>query len=186
MAEALGCDVGAALRLGEDEGALDHRLRVQSKAFRGPICGHAIFSHRFADIGFERLGVSADAAFARGPNLRVCVIDFLNDRSGEASEVGQAAGQNCLAEVDIGEQTLQRIGRAVVRRIGESPAGELVPMRRGGKRQVFLAFEVMEEASFGQPGFCANVLDPCRAVALEADNLERRLQELCLRCVPGA
>src|SRR6266481_3693455 len=77
MVEAFGRRRGALLRLGEDEGALDDGLGVEREAFGGPIAAHIVFPHRLADIGLERLRMSADRSFARGPDLWMRCVSLL-------------------------------------------------------------------------------------------------------------
>ena len=76
----------AALRLGEDEAALDHGLDMQREALRRNIRSHAVFSHRIADVGLECLGVGGDGVFAGGVDFGVREVSLLDDGPHEARE----------------------------------------------------------------------------------------------------
>src|SRR5436190_220460 len=56
-------------------------------------------------------------------------------------------------------------------------------MRRRLECELLLALEVMEEAALGQAGGAADVVDSSRRIALGADDLYRRIEQLRLRLV---
>src|SRR5712675_311090 len=58
-------------------------------------------------------------------------------------------------------------------------------MRRRLERELLLALEVMEEAALGQAGRAADVVDSSRRIALGADDLYRRIEQLRLRFMLG-
>ena len=108
------------------------------------------------------------------------LIGLLDDRADKAGEVGQVAGQESLAKLDIGNEASERIRSLVVGRRGEQRRGHRLPMRDRRQRQIFLALEVMKEASLRQPRLGADVLDPGRAIAFGAHDPQRRVEELDL------
>src|SRR5271163_4258410 len=59
----------------------------------------------------------------------------------------------------------------------------LNPIVGRGQRQLVLAVEVVEEASFGQTSRLADVLNPRGRISLNADHLDRSLQEFGFRFV---
>src|SRR5262245_32621128 len=103
MVEALGRHLCAAGCLGQNESALVYGLRVKRESLGGAPAADAVCSHRFADIGLERLGVSADRSSARVGDLGVRRIGFLNNGAGEAGEFIDLADQDRLAEIDISQ-----------------------------------------------------------------------------------
>ena len=62
MIDAVCGDRRAALGLGEDESALQNRLRVQREVFGGPIGVKPMSFDRFCDVGLDLSGVAADGA----------------------------------------------------------------------------------------------------------------------------
>jgi hypothetical protein len=58
----------------------------------------------------------------------------------------------------------------MIGRRGEEFGVARLPVRGCGQRQVFLAFEVVEETSLCETGISANVLDPRGRVALGTDD----------------
>ena len=93
-------------------------------------------------------------------------VGLLNDRADKAGEVGQVAGQDGLAKLDVSDHAAERVRGLMIRRRGEEGRRRRIPMRDRRQRQIFLALEVMEEASLGQSGLGADVLDPGRAYSL--------------------
>ena len=87
----------------------------------GPVAVDAVLPPGRFDIGFKRLCVSADVAGARLTNDRMGAIDLLDDHAGEAGEIGQFAGEARDAEVDMGQEPLQRIVRLMMGASTKSP-----------------------------------------------------------------
>ena len=139
-----------------------------------------MLAHRRANIGLEGLGVAADDPRGGDAHLRMGLIGLLDDRADKAGEIRQVASQDGFAELDVGDEAAERVRGLVVGRRSEEGRCRRIPMRDRRQRQVFLALEVMEEASLGQSGFGADVLDPGRAIALGAHDLEGRVEKLGL------
>ena len=69
MPKAFSCDFGAAFRLGQDKGALDHGLGVKPQALGAPGRIRCIAAFGFGDILGDLGGMRADmrvAGFANG------------------------------------------------------------------------------------------------------------------------
>lgn len=171
-------DVGPALRLGEDERALQNRLRVKRKALCCPVADDAIFFARHFDVCFERRGMAEDAGFARRANIIVCSERFLHERAGEACELGRRAFEQGCAEIDISEHAVERVSVLVVGRGFKQRAGCFRPMARRGDSQRILARKVMEEGALGDARRAAKVVDAGGRVAVGADESDRGVQEL--------
>lgn len=156
------------LRLSQNERALQHALRVQSKAGSGPRGLQFVFLNCLRDIRLECRCVIADAEVAGLANERRRLVRFLHHGAHQAGEFGQFAVQQRFAEVDVGEDALQRIGRLVIRSGREESAGLLVPASRCGQCEIFFAGEVMKEAPFGEVNGGADIIDTRRGIAARA------------------
>jgi len=178
-------DRGVLRRLREDKGALNHRLGVERETACGPSPGRAVLAHRRRDVGLQRCGVPEDGFAAGIADGRMRLMDFLHRGAGEAGELARLATDERLAEIDVGEQAVQRIRQFAVGGRGEQVGRRRTPPLDGGERQVFLAVEVMKEAAFGEAGGGANVVDARRRIAFGADNAYRRVDKLDLGLVLG-
>ena len=69
--DAGGGDLCAAFSLGQHEGALQNRLRVQRKALSGPVRAYPVKLHGFGDIGLDFRRMAADAGIAGIADRRV-------------------------------------------------------------------------------------------------------------------
>src|SRR5712691_8956037 len=86
MMEAVGGNLGSALRLGEDEGALDYRLDVERETFRVPGRVRRVAALGCGDDLGYLLRVRAEMGVARTAERRVRVVGFLDHRAEEACE----------------------------------------------------------------------------------------------------
>src|SRR5271155_5435709 len=120
----------ASGRLRQDEAALDHSLDMQCETFRRPVAAYPILAHGGVNIGFQRLRVGENVSSAGAAHLRMSSVCFLNDGSREAAEVGQIANQRRLAKINVGEETIERIVRLVIRRVGEEVDRKRIPAGR--------------------------------------------------------
>ena len=176
--DGLGGDLRAALGLGEDEGALQHRLHVQGEALGAPwrfmprCCMAAAMSVSIFSA------CSYDGARAGIANGGIGLVRLLHHRSGEAGELGYAADEDRFAEIDVAEQAISGSAVRVVGRAGKQGAGRLRPEVGGGDGEVFLAFEVVEEGALGDAGGGAQVIDAGGRVALGADHGEGGAEDL--------
>ena len=100
--------------LRQDEPALDDGLRVSREALGSPVARDATLLSCRLDIGLQRCRMAEDAAATGIANVRRAGVNLLRHRSDQAGELGEVAGDDCLAERDIGENAIQRIGRIVI------------------------------------------------------------------------
>lgn len=112
-----------------------------------------------ASISASSPGMGADAAVAGLANGRSRLIGLLQHGADEAGEIGHAALQQDLAEGDMAEHAVERIGKIVTGRSGEQGARHLGPMLGGGAPQFVLALEMMEEGVLGDAGGGAGLVD---------------------------
>jgi hypothetical protein len=110
MVETIGGDFRSVSRLGEDEGALQHGLREECGALRAPFRARRIDRFGFRQVGLNPGGVLADVAVAGCPDRRMRFIRLLRHRSEEAGELRQLALKDRLAELNVAEHTLARVG----------------------------------------------------------------------------
>jgi hypothetical protein len=177
MREAVARDFGAAFRLCEYKGALQHRLRKEREALRAPLGCRRVERFGSGDVLCDLRGVRADVGVTRVADRGVCVVRLLHHGAEEAGEFGDGPGEDRRAEFDIAEQAIQRIRELAIGRGTEKPLSHLGKMCGCGDRQIFLAIEVMEEGALGQAGCRADVVHRGPRIALRADHLHRRIQE---------
>jgi hypothetical protein len=183
MVNGCGCDVAVVFCFCENERALEGGLGIEREAFRGPLREHVPLTDRFFDVGNQRRSVLVDTAIAGIADGRVCVVDLLHHGAGEAGVVGQLAHEQGFAEIDISQQAVERVSECVIGRGGKERGAAFDPVVGGGQRQLFLAIEVVEEASFGQAGGFADVLNARGGISLSADYVEGRVEDPGLRFV---
>jgi len=181
MVDACGSDLAIVFRFRENERALDGGLGIERQALRGPVRVDVPPAHGFFDVGNQRRSVLADTAIAGLADGRVRVVDLLHHGAGEAGEVGQLTHEQGLAEIDIGQQAVEGVSECTKRRGGKERIRDFDPVVGCGQRQRFLAIEVVEEASLGQAGGFADVLDARGGISLGADYVHGRVENLDLR-----
>jgi hypothetical protein len=185
MVDARGGDVWATFGFGENERALKDGLGVECEAFGGPVGVDSVHLDGFGDVGFETGGVLADAFIAGVAERWMGVVDLLHHGSDKARELGQVAAEERFAEVDVAEEPVEWVGEEVVGGGGEEVSGGEAPVLGCLEGEVFFAFEVMEEAAFGEFGGFADVFDARCGVAFGSDDLEGGVEELCFGVVFG-
>jgi hypothetical protein len=145
-----GCgDLRVVLRLGQYERALENRLRVQGEALCSPLPAKAPLPHRLGDVSLDLCRMPADAGFARGSNCRARLESLLHHRADKARELGNVAGEQLLSELEVAENTLQRVRVPVIWRSRKKLSGDIGPMLDGGDAEVLLGLEVVEEGALG-------------------------------------
>ena len=177
MLKAFRSHLWPLLGLGQDEGTLDDGLDIEREALRAPRGTRGVAAPGFGDVFGHHRRVFAEVRVARYADGRVRVVDLLDHRAEQAGVVRQRTLQDRDAEIHVAQQPVQRVGGALVRRRRKHRVSHGREMRRCGKRQVFLALEVMEEAAFGEFGGLTNVFDARCRVALGADDVERGVEE---------
>src|SRR5262245_4821758 len=109
MINRLGRELGSTGGFRKNKSALQHSLSVQSQAASGPSRFDTVYFDRSGYIGLDLFGMTTDRARASVADGRMTVIGFLYHRPHEAGELRHRAGQNCFAEVDVAEHTVERI-----------------------------------------------------------------------------
>jgi len=168
----------AAGGLGQDESALQNRLRVQRKRSSAPVGRKPTGVDGRPDVGFQRGGVAGDAARAGVAKGRDGLIGLLHHGADEAGEFRYLALQQSLAEGNVAEHALQRIGVVVIRRSGKQRAGDLRPVIRRRYGQRILAPEMMEESALGDARCRAKLIDAGRRIAFGPHHRQRRIEQL--------
>ncbi len=113
------------------------------------------------------------------------LVDFLNHGADQAGELRQFALQDRFAEIHVGQKAVQGVGQRLIGRRFEHGTGPSSPILRHRERQVFFGVEMMEEAAFGELSRLADVFNAGGGVALVADDVESRVEELGLGFVSG-
>ena len=175
--QAFGGDPRPLPGLGQDEGALEHRLDMEREA---PCAPRRI--RRVAALGFgDDLGnlrrVRADVRVARGPNVGVRVVGLLDHRAEQAGELRQRALQDRDAEIHVTQQPVERVGDVLVGGGCKQTVGHRREMGRRGKRQLLLGVEVMEETALGETGGFADVFDARRRIPFGPDDVQGGVEE---------
>jgi hypothetical protein len=83
--QARRSDLRALLSLGQDEGSLNHCLRVEGKARGSPVGGNAVLFDGSVDVVYERGRMGGDAPVANFADRRMRVVGFLNHGAKQAS-----------------------------------------------------------------------------------------------------
>src|ERR1700730_10330674 len=113
------------------------------------------------------------------------VVGLLTHGAEEAGELREGSRQDAGAKIDVAEQAVQRIGELAIRRCAKEPPGHLGKMLGRRDREVFLAFEVVEERALGQAGCGTDVVHGGPRIALRADHLHCRVEETSPRIGMG-
>ena len=112
----------------------------------------------FGYVGFEFLGVAADAGVAGFADCRASFVDFLHHRSDEACELRNLAGEDCPAEIDVAENAIERVLVLVVGRAREKHTCHFRPIVGRRNSEGFLVFEMVEKRTFGDARRVAKVI----------------------------
>ena len=152
----------------QDEGALQHRLDMLGESDRGDVVGGAVQVDRGLDVGGERLAIGVDARLARGADAVAGRIGFLHHRADEAGIILGRTVEHRQPEIDMAEQTVERVVQPVVRRHLEHRPRALGPALGGGDPQRFLRREMVEEGTLGDPCRRTDFVDAGRGIALLA------------------
>ena len=182
MIDAVCGDAGAALRLGENEGALENGLRVQRQRSGAPFRRRIAVAHRGLDVGFKGCRVVADACVACRADGRGGLVTFLHHGADKAGEFRHAALQQRLAEFQIADDARQRIGMCVIGGGRKQRAGDPRPVVRRRDAKLFLAFEMVEERALGDARRSAQLVNRGGRIALGADQGQGCIQQL-LPCI---
>jgi hypothetical protein len=174
---------GAVFGLSENEGSLDDCLDVKCQAAGAPIAGDTALANGLSNVRLESCGMSADALLTCLTDGRVGAIDLLHHGSDEAGKVGQFSLKDCLAEIDVGEQAVERVDERAVRCGGEEASGDGAPMLSGREGEFFFTAEVMKETAFREASSVADIFDTGSGVAFGADDVEGCVQDPGLRFV---
>jgi hypothetical protein len=118
----------AALRLGQDKGALKYSLSVERETRGAPVGFEAITLQSLGDVGLDLRRVGASRTVDGRADLRVGLIGFLHHRADQAGELENRPGENRFAKIDVAEHSVERIVETkLFRRAAEFITGE----RRG-------------------------------------------------------
>jgi len=118
-----------------------------------------MLGHRGGNVSLQGCGVSGDVFVAGSADRRVGFVGLLHHGSEETGELGELAHEDGFAEVDVAEKPANGIGQDSIGGGNENALSESGEMLRGGEGEIFLAFEVMKEAAFGEVCGGANVVD---------------------------
>ena len=129
--------------------------------------------------------MGGEGVVAGGPDGRVGVVGLLDEGAEEAGVVGEFAGEDSYAEVEVTEEAVERILGLVIRGGGEEAFGHGAPVGDGGEGEVVFGFEVVEEAALGDSGFAADVVNGSGGVAFGANDMEGSVEQPKARLVWG-
>jgi len=114
MVEAFDGDFRAVLGLGEDKGALQHRLGVKREALRSPRRLGRVERLGGGEVAHQPVGVLADVAVAGLANGGMGFVGLLHHRAEQAGELRQLALKNSFAEIYVAERARRRIGQGAI------------------------------------------------------------------------
>lgn len=161
-------------RFRQDEAALQHRLDMPRQIGRSHARRRAIGVDRRLDVGGQRVAIGGDARFAGEPDRLAGRIGVLHHRADEADEAVDRAVKHREAEIDMAEQSVERILELRVRQHLEHRPRALGPGLGGRDRQRFLRGEMVKEGALGDARRGADIVDARRGVALPAHGRVRR------------
>ena len=101
--------------LGEDEGALQDGLDEIANAFGGPECVGGVEIFGGLDVAGEDFDVRGEGVLAGGAEVGVSGVGLLDKGAEQAGVVGQLAGEDGGAEVEVAEEAVDRDPGLVVR-----------------------------------------------------------------------
>jgi hypothetical protein len=104
-------------------------------------------------------------------------MDLLRQRSDQAGELVDVAGDDRLAKGDIGEDAGEGVGWLVIGRRGEEGRDLLRPELGRGDAERLLAREMVEEGALGDIRGAAEIVDAGGGEALGADDVSRRFEQ---------
>jgi hypothetical protein len=102
---------------------------------------------------------------------------FLHHRAEQAGEFRWRATNECLAQIEVGEHAVPRVGQLLMGRLREQAAGDAVPVLHRSQRHRFLALEMVEKAALGHPRRRADIVDRGGGVTLGPDDLHGRIEQ---------
>src|SRR5262249_53583798 len=101
MCEAVARDFGAAFRLCEYKGTLQHRLRIERETLRAPLRIGRVERFSRGDVLGDLGDVRPDIGVTRVADRGVRVVRLLHHGAEEAGEFGDRSGEDRRAEIDI-------------------------------------------------------------------------------------
>jgi hypothetical protein len=133
--------------LGEDERALEDGLDEIADALGGP--GRVGRIEVFGGLGVagESFDMGGEGVFAGGAKVRVGGVGLLDEGAEQAGVVGQLAGEDGGAEVEVAEQAIDRVLGLVVGSGGEEASGALLPVLDGGEGKRIFGFASRQMSS---------------------------------------
>src|SRR5262245_3949744 len=119
-----------------------------------------------------------DAGVASASNCWARLESLLHHRADKARELGNVAGEQLLSELEVAENTLQRVRVPVIGRSRKKLSSHIGPMLYVGDAEVLLGLEVVEEGALGDIARRAQVIHRRRRIALGANDLQRHVENL--------
>lgn len=178
VVETVGRDLRTSLCFSKDERSLNHGLHVERETLWSPIGWNAMQGDGRSNVRLQSRRVRSQVLVASAADRRVGYVDFLNHGAKETSELGEFAGKDGFAEVDVAQKAIDRIGQASIGSGSKNALCKDGEMFSGRKGEILLAFEVMEEAAFAETSRCADVVNRRGFVTFRANNVNRRVEEL--------
>src|ERR1039457_1104177 len=163
--------------LGEDKRTLQDGLHEVADAFGGPGCIGCVEILGGLHVSSEGVDMRGERMLAGGADVGVGRVGLLDKGAEQAGVVGQFAGEDGGAEVEVAEQAVDGVLGVVVGRGGEESSGALFPVVDGGESEIILGLEVVEEAALGDAGFAADVVDGGGGVAFGANDVEGSMEQ---------
>ena len=105
------------------------------------------------------------------------LIRLLRHGAEEAGELRQFALKDRLAEIDVSQHPVARVGEARIGGGVEEGVGFRCEMGGGRNGACLLASEMVEERPTWEAGFGADVLNPRSRIAPGADDMDRGVEQ---------
>ena len=168
-------------RLGQDEGALQHGLRVQGEALGSPVARHSVARTGSLNVINQCERMAPDRILAGLAQRRQRVIGFLHHGSDKAGELANRPVQHVAPELQITENPVQRIFRRHERRAAEQFIRMQLPRFSGRNAKVHLGWKMMEERALGHACLPAEIVHGGRIESLLAHYFHGGADQLVFR-----
>ncbi len=115
----------------------------------------------------------------RDADCRVTVVRFLYHRAEQTGVIGKFAVQARGAHVDVPQHPFARIVKCLEGGLREECIGDVGKVLHGRDRQGLFVLKVVEKRALADPRLSTQFVDRRRRIALHADHVKSRVEELC-------
>jgi hypothetical protein len=174
---AFDSDARAALHLGKDDRPLEDRLYVTSEARGSPCHYNAGGLYSRSNIGFDDRYMPAHIHVACLADCRMGVVGLLHHRPEETGGFWQISPHYLPAQIDIAEETFDRVWQGVVAGGREGLIDERLEVLDSGNCQFFLTGEMVKERPLCDASGATDVIHGRCRIAFCSNLMHRRVKQ---------